>query len=151
MDTNPQVSLRLLETADRLAHGWPIGSSFVEEFWLPVMGPSAIAVLRWIDRRADQFGRATTVELAELAMAIGLGALTSKHSPIVRTLDRLVRFGAARVDTIDGAVPVLSVHTRLYAVPARLVARLPYRLQVEHRRAVIALAGVAWREPRRSP
>ncbi|MFN0091578.1 MAG: hypothetical protein ACKVWR_15120 [Acidimicrobiales bacterium] len=143
MDTTPHVSLRLIETADRLAHGWPIGSSFVEEFWLPVMGPSCVAVLRWIDRRADHLGRATTVDLAELALAIGLGASTSKHSPIVRTLDRLVRFDAARIDTIDGAAPVLSVFTHLLAVPARLVARLPYRLQVEHRRAVTALAGKA--------
>ncbi len=143
MDTTPQLSLRLVETADRLTHGWPIGSSFVEEFWLPVMGPSAVAVLRWIDRRADQFGRATTVDLAELALAIGLGAATSKHSPIVRTMDRLVRFDAARIDAIDNDVPVLSVFTHLFAVPVRLVARLPYRVQVEHRRAVTALAGVA--------
>ena len=99
MDTAPHVSLRLIQTADRLAHGWPIGSSFVEEFWLPVMGPSAVAVLRWIDRRADQFGRATTVDLAELALAIGLGASTSRHSPIVRALDRLVRFEAGRAST----------------------------------------------------
>ena len=113
MDTTPHVSLRVIETADRLADGWPLGSSFVEEFWLPVMGPSAVAVLRWIDRRADQFGRTTTIDLAELALAIGLGASTSKHSPIVRTLDRLVRFDAARIDVIDDDAPVLSVFTHL--------------------------------------
>jgi hypothetical protein len=107
------------------------------------VGPSCVAVLRWLDRRADQHQRATTVDLAELALAIGLGASTSKHSPIVRTLDRLERFDAARIDVIDDAVPVLSVFTHLLAVPARLVARLPYRIQVEHRRAVTALAGVA--------
>jgi len=143
MDTTPQVSLRLIETADRLAHGWPLGSSFVEEFWLPVMGPSSVAVLRWLDRRAEQYQRATTVDLAELALAIGLGASTSKHSPIVRTLDRLMRFDAARIDAIDDAAPVLSVFTHLLTVPARLVARLPYGVQVEHRRAVTALAGAA--------
>lgn len=142
MDTTPQASLRLITTADRLERGWPIGSSFIEEFWLPVLGPSCVAVLRWVDRRADRFPRATAVDLAELAQAIGLGASTSRHSPIGRTLDRLVRFNAARIDTIDDA-PVLSVYTHLLPLPAPLVARLAYRLQIEHRRAVTALSGVA--------
>lgn len=141
MDTTPLVSVRLVETADRVARGWPIGSSYVEEFWLPIMGPSSVAALRWLDRRANEFQRSNIMDLAELATAIGLGATTSRHSPIVRTLERLVRFDAARTDTTDAAMPQLSVYTHLFAVPTRLVARLPHRLQTTHSRAITALTG----------
>lgn len=61
----------------------------------------------------------------------------------MRTLDRLERFNAARLDRFDQAAPVLSVFTHLLALPTALAARLPEPLQAEHERIVRALAGAA--------
>jgi len=142
MDATPLISVRLVETADRVGRGWPIGSTFVEEFWLPILGPSAVALLRWFDRRADHYRRITTLNVADIAVAIGLGDATSKHSPIVRTVERLVRFDAARWDAPDASMPELAIYTHLFAVPTRLTVRLPEPLQAEHRRTLAALAGL---------
>ena len=143
MDTTPLVSVRLVETADRVSHGWPIGSTFVEEFWLPILGPSSVALLRRFDRHADSYRRATSINLAEVAVSIGLGDSITKHSPIIRTLDRLVRFDAARWADRDDQVGELVIYTHLFAVPTRLLSQLPERLRADHHRAVAAVAGVA--------
>ena len=141
MDTTPLVTVRLVEAADRNAVGWLIGSEFVEEFWLPILGPSSIALLRWLHRDGGEFRRARTLPLVELAAPIGLGTSTGRHSPVFRTLDRLARFNAARWKTpADAAVPALGVSTHLYPLPRQYADRLPEAMQVEHRRVLNALA-----------
>ena len=62
----------------------------------PTLGPSAVLAWRRLAgtliHRPDGF----TLEVAELAHALGLGAGTAHHSPICRTLRRLVAFDLAR-------------------------------------------------------
>lgn len=144
MDATPYIDIRLFSTADRVRHGWPLDSRFVEEFWLPILGPSSVALLRWTARHADELTRYQRMPLAELASAIGLGCGVGRHSPICRTLERLTRFDAARWDTNPGTdIPKLSVYSHLLPVPRRLVAQLPPALQTEHARALAALAAAS--------
>jgi hypothetical protein len=144
MDTTPHIAIRLVTTAERARHGWPLDSCFVEQFWLPILGPSSIALLRWLARHADDLTRYHHLPLTELASTIGLGSAVGRHSPIRRTLERLTRFDAARWDTTpDADTPELSVYSHLLPVPRRLATQLPTASQNDHDRAVSALAAAS--------
>ena len=141
MDATPHIAIRLFSTADRVRHGWTLDSRFIEEFWLPILGPSSVVLLRWVARHADELTRYQHVPLAKLASAIGLGCGVGRHSPICRTLERLTRFDAARWNTVpDTDSPHLSVYSHLLPVPRRLLAQLPPGMQADHARALAALA-----------
>ena len=144
MDATPHIDIRLFTTAERVRHGWPIGSRFVEEFWLPILRPSSVVLLRRVAHHAGGLVRYQRLPLAELASAIGLGCGVDRHSPICRTLERLTRFDAARWDTTPGTdTPQLSIYSHLLPVPRRLVAQLSPALQAEHGRVVAALAAAS--------
>ena len=71
---------------------------YVEQFWLPIIGPSAL--LAWWRLRSllDLAGPSgLIVDCAELAARLGLGHACGRNAPIVRTLARLCRFGFARI------------------------------------------------------
>ncbi len=103
-------------------------SDYAEQFWLPVIGPSAL----WAHRRltsglvSDHSGY--QLNLATLSREIGLGGGTGRNSPIVRTLARLVDFHLAEV-TDDR----LGVSTSLPPLTNRQTARLPDHLAQRHR------------------
>jgi hypothetical protein len=107
-------------------------SDYAERFWLPVIGPSAL----WAHRRltaglvADHSGY--QLDLATLSREIGLGAGTGRHSPIVRTLARLVDFHLAEI--IDDR---LGVYTSLPPLTRRQTDRLPDHLAERHRALAI--------------
>ena len=114
-------------------------SDYGEQFWLPVIGPSAL----WAHRRLTAgFGNGQSsyrLDIATLGREIGLGAGTGRHSPVIRTLTRLVDFHLAEI--IDGR---LGVQTMLPPLTRRQAARLPEHLAARHREQA-ALA-----DPRRS-
>ena len=107
-------------------------SDYAEQFWLPIIGPSAL----WAHRRltaglaVDRTGY--RLDLATLSREIGLGAGTGRNSLIVRTLARLVDFHLAEI--IDDR---LGVYTRLPPLTRRQTARLPDHLAERHRALVI--------------
>ena len=43
MDATPHIAIRLFTTADRLRHGWPLDSRFIEEFWLSILAARLLA------------------------------------------------------------------------------------------------------------
>lgn len=65
----------------------PISSDYVDRFWLPVVGPSSVALLRWMDRE-----RPASVLVSYLPEEIGLTKSTGKNSPIWRTINRMLMF-----------------------------------------------------------
>ena len=105
----------------------PVGGRYVEACWLPILGPSALWVLRRLSAWLAVSPEGVEVSLAELSRSIGLGAATGGHSPMVRTLVRLVEFGAA---SIDG--DRLGVFTALPALSSRQLHRLPPGLRACH-------------------
>jgi hypothetical protein len=115
--------------SDRLGH--PAGSVYVETFWLPLVGPSAVLALRrlsaWLEHEPDGI----TVSIAMLSSCLGLGTGTGRRAPVARTLARLVDFKHASHDgerlLLRRELPMLSV---------RQIERLPACLITAHEQLI---------------
>jgi hypothetical protein len=101
---------------------------YVEDVWLPVLGPAAYVVWRQLARRAARAGH-ETVSIPRLAAAAGLGRPLGNQSPIRRALRRLERFGLVHLDGER-----ILVRPRLPYVTGRQLALLDPETQAIHRR-----------------
>ena len=122
--------LHVVALADPLidALGHEVRSEYVETYWLPILGPSAVwAARRLVGWLGDSEG--VTVPLGPLAASLGLGSTVSTQSPMVRTLSRLVDFGLAGI-----VGTTYAVRRRFPPLPMRFVERLPEFLAECHRR-----------------
>jgi hypothetical protein len=124
-----QNPLSVVEWADPVveAAGHPVRSVYVETFWLPTLGPTAMWLLRRLSAWLEATPDGISVELPELAQELGLGASVGRSSPVIRTLARLLRFQAAAP-----AGDALAVRRFLAPLPHRLAAQLPPRLAAAH-------------------
>ena len=102
-------------------------SAYVERFWLGVLGPSAVWLLRRLAAGLDESPAGFDLPLADTARALGLGG-QGRSSSFARTLGRIAQFDLARVDP-PGAV---AVRRRLPPLARRHLVRLPESLQAEH-------------------
>ena len=118
---------------DRLGHD--PRSSYVERFWLPVLGPSTVWFLRRIADELDEHPEGCTIDLVETARALGVGIRGRRNAPMLRTVERTCRFGAARMMGVDA----IAVRRRLAPLTLAQVERLPASLQREHHDARAAL------------
>ncbi len=107
---------------------------YAERFWLPVIGPSGLWLLRWTQRELaarDINGHSGgfDIDSNELALRIGLGVGTARQSPLRRSLKRLETFELARrLDEV-----VVEFRTTLPPVSMRQLERMPVNLRREHR------------------
>lgn len=113
---------------DRLGHD--PRSAYVERFWLPVMGPSTIWFLRHVADALDRSPDGFTLDLLDTARSLGVGMRGGRNSPMVRTIDRSCRFGAARVQ----GPATIAVRRRLAPLTRAQAERLPDALRTEHER-----------------
>jgi hypothetical protein len=109
-------------------------SDYAERFWLPVIGPSSLWLLRWVQRELEDRRREGqyvpfTVGSDELALRIGLGAGTARQSPLRRSLMRLETFELGR--RLDESV--VEFRTTMPSVSTRQLERMPVELRREHR------------------
>ncbi len=123
---------------DRLGHD--PRSRYVELFWLPILGPSTVLFLRHCVTLLEE---ATTdgeveLDLSITAARLGLGHKGGRNSPLVRTVLRATRFGAAR----PAGARALQVRRFLAPLNRGQVERLPLILRTLHQRAVSAQPGV---------
>lgn len=103
-------------------------SSYVERFWLGVLGPSATWLLR---RLADELERrpdGCTLDLGEAARAIGLGTKGGRHTTFLHAIDRICEFGLARYLSED----TLAVRRRVPPLTRSQLARLPASVRRAH-------------------
>lgn len=103
-------------------------SAYVERFWLPILGPSTVWFLRRLVDRLDDHPDGFELDLIEAAQALGVGMRGGRHSPMLRTVERSCRFGAARMMGATG----LAVRRRLAPLTRSQVDRLPAALRSEH-------------------
>jgi hypothetical protein len=111
---------------DRLGHD--PRSWYVEQFWLPVLGPTSTWLCRRVAAGLDLAEGGFTLEPEETARALGLGGRQGRHSPFARALSRCVTFEVARWQ----GPCVFAVRRRLPPLPRRHLLRLPPRLQRLH-------------------
>lgn len=97
---------------------------YVETFWLPILGPSAVLAARRFADLLDRYPDGCAVELVELGASLGVGTGTGRNTQINRTLARLVSFGFARIRDEH-----LEVRTAFPPVPVSLRRRLPPSMQ----------------------
>jgi hypothetical protein len=103
-------------------------SPYVERFWLSILGPSTVWLLRRLADGLDGTPEGFVLDLQDAARSIGVGLSGGRGSPFLRSIDRSCRFGAARFVAED----TLAVRRKLPPLTQRQVTRLPERLQHEH-------------------
>jgi hypothetical protein len=111
--------------------------TYVERFWLGILGPSTVWLLRRFADGFDHWPSGYEIDLLETAAALGLAPSTSRNSPLGRTLQRCCTFDLASPHRWG-----LSVRRRLPSLSAHHLQRLPTSLQSAHH---------DWRTERRTP
>jgi hypothetical protein len=103
-------------------------SWYVETFWLPTLGPTALLLLRHLADRFEHHPKGVDLPVADTAAALGLGPREGQQSPLIRSLTRLQQFELA---CSDGDATI-AVRRTLPPVHRRHVRRLPTGLQARH-------------------
>ena len=103
-------------------------SSYVEQFWLGILGPSTTWLLRRLAAGLEANPGGFDLPLADTARALGLGTKGGRHSPFMRALGRCCQFGLAEARG-DG---ILAVRRKLPPLNRRQLLRLPPGLQAAH-------------------
>ncbi len=108
--------------------GYDVRSSYVELFWLNVLGPTATWTLRRLVTGLDRYPLGYELDLGETASMLGLAYSAGTSNSFGRALQRCVLFGLSQ------AVPgdALAVRRRVPPVAMRHVARMPASLQALH-------------------
>ena len=104
-------------------------------YWLGVVGPSTLLLLRRFARGFDEFPGGFHVDLAETARALGLGRGTGRNAPLQRSIDRACTFGLARrvaPAPAVGSLPVVEVRLHLPHLAPHQLARLPESVRRSH-------------------
>jgi len=115
----PVAALRIL-IAPGDPTGYPITHPHIDGLWQPVLGPSAVSLLRLVDRFAATYPVSFTIELDHLGRRLGIGG-RGATSRAARTIDRLCNYRvAARLGANELVVPL-----RLPALRNRQLDRLP--------------------------
>ena len=104
-------------------------SRYVETFWLPTLGPTAVLLLRHLADRFDRTPVGLELTVADTSHALGVGQRDGASSPIVRTLRRLVQFDLACEDPMSD---LIAVRRTIPPVAARHLRRLPAEVQAQH-------------------
>jgi hypothetical protein len=117
---------------DRIGHD--PRSIYVEQFWLGVLGPSTIWLLRHCRHELDRSPNGFVLDLSDTAGALGIGHKGGRNSALVRSIARACRFGAAQ----PAGLGELQVRRRLPPLNRGQVGRLPAVLQRRHQAFVEA-------------
>ncbi len=116
-------------------------SGYVERFWLPILGPSCLLLLRRLAAELELQPDGFTIDVAGWARELGVGMRGGRNGPFWRAIDRSCRFGAAQRNGSR-----LAARRRLPPLSARQVERLPPPLVTAHQ----AWAQARLERPRRA-
>jgi hypothetical protein len=125
-------SLRVVPWRDAVvdSRGLDPRSWYVEQFWLPIVGPTCTWFLRRAAARFEGSPEGFRLELDDMARALGLGARQGRHAPFARALARCITFELAKWQGRG----TLAVRRTMPPLSQRYVQRLPPGLQEGHRR-----------------
>jgi hypothetical protein len=113
---------------------------YLEWCWLPVVGPSTVALVRHV-AELTAATREARIPLADLSRLLGLGRVvdpSARNNKLVRTIVRAEQFGLGftSLGVPEGAT--FGIHDHVVLVPARLLERLPEEAWQRHVAAVEA-------------
>ena len=108
-------------------HGFPTLSRYVEWYWLPILGPTALLALRRMVSAFEWYSNGYESHVEELASSLGLTYTEGTHNPFTRAVSRLMYFGIVR-----GTAHSLAVRTHLPLVPTTHLQRLHPGLRASH-------------------
>ena len=128
----PALRVTVWNAAGLEAAGHDPRSAYVERFWLPILGPSTVLLLRYLAAALDAAPGGFLLDLEETARALGLGVREGPHAPLARALRRAADFAMAS----EPEPGHLAVRRRMPSLSTRQVARLPASLQAAHARAL---------------
>ena len=100
---------------------------YVERFWLGVVGPSVVLLVRRLARGFDEHPPGYVISLPDKERALGLSAGTARNSQMMRTIDRACMFGLMRRHDDE-----LEVRTQVPRLTPRQLARLPLAVRRAH-------------------
>lgn len=81
-------------------HGFDPRSHYAEQFWLPILGPSTLWLLRRLAQRFDVEPNGFRLDLHELSASLGIRSKAGgRNTTFHRSIERLVTFNMGR--TID--------------------------------------------------
>ncbi|MGZ0219580.1 MAG: hypothetical protein ACKVIY_11265 [Acidimicrobiales bacterium] len=109
-------------------HGHDPRSPYVERFWIAVLGPSAVWLLRRVARELDEHPDGLELFLPDLAGQLGLGWNRGRNSPMYRTIERCCSFKTARHLGPDA----VAFRRHLAPLTQGQVSRLPISLAHDH-------------------
>jgi hypothetical protein len=126
----PSTTLAILPWPDpeQTTWGHDPRDAYVERFWLGILGPSTVWLLRRFADGFDHWPTGYEIDLLETAAALGLAPSTARHSPLGRTLHRCCTFDLAAPHRWG-----LCVRRRIPTLAAHHLQRLPSSLQTAHR------------------
>ena len=108
--------------------GFDPRSAYAERFWLGLLGPSTLWMLRRFARGLEDHPGGFRGGLADTGRALGLGESIARNSTTQRTITRACQFGLAlRVDPTR-----LAVRTELPLLNRRQLSRLPETVRAAH-------------------
>jgi hypothetical protein len=114
---------------DVLDHlGFDPRSTYVEEYWLGLLGPSTTWLLRRMAAGFEYSPEGFDLDLSETARSLGLGDRSGRNSPFLRAVNRTVQFGLAQLSGPDE----LSVRRRVPPLNRHQLGRLSPALQARH-------------------
>jgi hypothetical protein len=102
-------------------------SAYAEMFWLPVLGPSTIWLLRRFAAYLELAPGGIDCEVDDLARRLGIGERPGPNGPFGRTVKRCVDFQMA-----EWRGDFLAVRRHLPPLARRHLRRLPGSLQEQH-------------------
>ncbi len=108
--------------------GYPVQSRYAELFWLPLLGPSSLLLLRRTDQLLSVGAKPVTMDLAELAHSLGLGPTGQHGSLLSRTIKRCCDFHVARLQGDS----TLEIKRKLAPLTDRQIGHLPDALRQLH-------------------
>jgi hypothetical protein len=133
---------------------------YLEWCWLPVVGPSTVALVRHVADLTAESGEAH-VPMGDLSRLLGLGRVADmpgRNNKLVRTIVRAEQFGLGFTSLGVAEGGTFGIHDHVALVPARLLERLPdvawqrHVAAVEAANKTLTAAGLpALQSPLRSP
>jgi hypothetical protein len=110
--------------------GFDPRSSYVENYWLGILGPSTTWLIRRLVAGLERQPAGYAISLSETARSLGLSDRGGRSSPFVRAVSRTIKFQLA----VPEGPESLAVRRKLPPLNGYQVGRLPPALQEAHAR-----------------